>query len=146
MKFERRGFSISASSSRHVPEGFDASEEGGTLSPYCFRHSRPASSGPIRVQYGFPRSGAPGTCTGAFALSPWPSLCEARKTRGCQFFSACRVLRPHSDKPRSGDISPSIEPDVPLAPVHARPDRGPSPVARVEFAVAVVPRHLERRG
>ena len=86
MKFERRGFSISASSSRHVPEGLDASAEGGTLSPYCFRHSRPASSGPIRVQYGFPRSGAPGTCTGAFALSPWPSLCEARKTRGCQFF------------------------------------------------------------
>ena len=86
------------------------------------------------------------------ARAPVPSRsapgrpCVRRGKREGVSFLVRVELRPHSDKPRSGDISPSIEPDVPLAPVHARPDRGPSPVARVEFAVAVVPRHLERRG
>ena len=132
---------------RHVPEGLDSSAAG-TLSPYCFRHSRPASLGSIRVQYGFPRSGTPGTCTGALALSPWPSLWQARKeTRVYQ--RGCRVLgRANWTSLWVVEIFLLLRssPDVPLAPVHARPDRSPSPLARVELAVAVVTRHLERRG
>jgi hypothetical protein len=36
--------------------------------------------------------------------------------------------------------------NVPFAPVHARPNSRPSPFARVELAVAVVPGQLKRRG